>query len=125
MIFDDIQVGGWFMLDGQLCQRVSPINTANTYNFSRATWTWTNLKEKVTSTIAPVHLVPRVATEVEAGEAQVLYWHPCGHWALCTRGQLREGEHYIPLSALPRMPVLRHTCPYEDRGCHVDMPSPA
>jgi hypothetical protein len=76
MIFADIHVGGWFLLDGHLCQRVAPLNTANTYNFSRATWAWTNLAEKVTPTIAPVHLLPRVATDVEAGKSQVSYVLP-------------------------------------------------
>ena len=115
MTFDEIQTGDWFLLDGDLCQRVVPLNTANTYNFTRATWSWTNPKDHVTPTIAPVHLLPRVATDVEFGEAQVLYWHPCGHWALCARSQLRQGERYIPLSALPKMSVLRHRCPYERR----------
>jgi hypothetical protein len=122
MTFGDIQIGGWFLLDGQLCQRLAPLNTANTYNFDRAAWAWTNRNEKVLPTIAPVHLVPRIATEVEAGDARVLYWHPCGHWDLCTRGQLLKGEPFVPLSALPRMPVLRHGCPHEQRPCHVDMP---
>jgi hypothetical protein len=125
MTFQDISVGDWFVLDGDVCQRLEPLNTANTYNFTRSTWTWTEKKTKVAATVAPVHLVPRVATDVEAGEARVLYWHPCGHWALCARGQLRPGEQYIALSVLPKLPVLRHTCPYEDRLCHVDMTTPA
>jgi len=116
MTFDDIQTGGWFLRAGDVCQRLSPLNTANTYNFTRGAWAWTNRQEPVNPTIAPVHLIPRRATDVEAGESRVLYWHPCGHWDLCARRELREGEHYIPLSVLPWMPVLRHQCPYEERG---------
>lgn len=111
MVFGDIEQGDWCIHAGEVCQRVRPINTCNAYSFTRGGWLWIEKDAPVASTVSPVYLPTRRATDVEAGPGRVLYWHPCGFWDICERKELQNGEHYYRLSDLPQFAPHQPRCP--------------
>lgn len=110
--FSEVSEREWFFCNaGDLCRKVRPLNGCNTYNHSLGIWQNTDTGMLVELTIGPAHLQPRVAAdEGRHSSEMVLYWHPCGHYELCKRSQLQNGEHYIPVSAIPELPRLVHQC---------------
>ena len=58
MIFSKLSTQAWFVNeDGDVCQKLRPLNGSNTYNLTQGEWGWTDLRINVDQTTAPFHPV--------------------------------------------------------------------